>query len=66
MAKSLTFIETNVFTKQIIKLVDDETYSNLQVELIREPTKGKVIKGTGSLRKVRRAARGKASAAALE
>jgi hypothetical protein len=27
MAKSLTFIETDVFTKRIVKMVDDETYA---------------------------------------
>lgn len=59
MSKSLTFIETEVFTRQIVKLVGDETYSKLQNELVENPTKGKVIQGTGGLRKVRMAARGK-------
>ena len=55
----LTFIETEIFTKRLLKMVDDETYAGLQAELIRDPTKGKVIQGTGGLRKVRMAARGK-------
>lgn len=59
MSKALTFVETEIFTRQIVKLVDDETYAELQEELIRNPTKGKVIQGTGGLRKVRMAARGK-------
>jgi hypothetical protein len=59
MAKLFTFIETEVFTKRIVKLVDDETYADLQAELVKEPTRGKVIQGTGGLRKIRMAARGK-------
>ena len=59
MAKSFTFIETDVFTKRIVKLVDDETYADLQAELVKEPTRGQVIQGTGGLRKIRMAARGK-------
>src|SRR6202789_4540050 len=59
MAKSYTFIETDVFTKRIVKMVDDETYADLQGELVKDPAKGKVIQGTGGLRKVRMAARGK-------
>ena len=59
MAKFLTFIETEVFTKRIIKMVDDETYAQLQAELLKDPTKGKVIQGAGGLRKIRMAARGK-------
>ena len=43
MAKSFTFIETDVFTKRIVKMVDDETYADLQAELVKDPTKGKVI-----------------------
>jgi len=66
MVKSFTFIETDVFTKHIVKIVDDETYANLQAELVKGPTKGKVIQGPGGLRKIRMAAREKASAVARE
>ena len=59
MPRSLTLIETEVFTKRIVKLVDDEIYAKLQAELVSNPTKGNVIQGTGGLRKVRMAARGK-------
>jgi hypothetical protein len=59
MAKSFTFIETEVYTKRIVKMVDDKTYAELQAELVKDPTKGKVIQGTGGLRKIRMAARGK-------
>ncbi len=59
MAKSFTFIETDVFTKRVVKMVDDGTYTDLHSELVKDPTKGKVIQGTGCLRKIRMAARGK-------
>jgi hypothetical protein len=59
MTKAVIFIETDVFTKRILKMVDDETYANLQAELVKNPTKGDVIQGTGGLRKIRMAARGK-------
>lgn len=59
MTKAFTFIETEIFTKRIVKLVDDETYAGLQAELVKDSTRGKVIQGTGGLRKIRMAARGK-------
>ncbi len=40
-------------------MVDDETYGDLQFLLAKEPNKGDVIRGTGGLRKIRMAARGK-------
>jgi hypothetical protein len=58
MARFLTFIETEVFTRRMAKWEDD-TYAELQVELARDPSKGRVIPGTGGLRKIRMAARGK-------
>ena len=33
--------KTDVFTKRIVKMVDDETYADLQAELVKDPTKGK-------------------------
>jgi len=59
MAKFFTFIETEIFTKRIVKLVDDEMYAELQAELVKDPTRGRVIQATGGLRKIRMAARGK-------
>lgn len=40
-------------------MVEDEAYAEFQAELAKDPTKGKVIQGTGGLRKIRMAARGK-------
>jgi len=46
-------IETTIFTKKILTLLSDEEYRNLQNELILNPIKGKVIRGSGGLRKIR-------------
>lgn len=58
-ARYLRFVETTVFTKRLLKIADDEAYRRLQLELAANPEKGAVIQGTGGLRKVRMAARGK-------
>jgi len=49
----LTFIETPVFTEQITSLLDDDEYSEFQAMLIANPEAGRVISGTGGLRKIR-------------
>lgn len=55
----MRFIETSVFTRRLLGIADDESYWKLQMELAAQPEKGRVIQGTGGLRKVRMAARGK-------
>lgn len=54
----MIFIETEIFTRQLKQLLDDESYRLLQVELTESPDKGDVISGTGGLRKIRVAAKG--------
>jgi len=49
----LTFIETPVFTQQIKSLLNDDQYSEFQAVLIANPEVGRVVSGTGGLRKVR-------------
>jgi hypothetical protein len=49
----MKIIETSIFTKQINSLLNDEEYRNLQNELILKPEKGKIIRGSGGLRKIR-------------
>ena len=39
----LEFIETPTFTRLISELVDDDNYSRLQTELVRNPEKGVLI-----------------------
>lgn len=55
----MKIIETSIFTKYIKDLFSDEEYRLLQNALINNPEIGKVIKGTGGLRKVRWAIKGK-------
>lgn len=49
----LKFIETSVFTKQLMQLLTDEEYCELQSELIKNPEKGRLIKGGLGIRKIR-------------
>ncbi len=49
----MKIIETTIFTKKINTLLSDEEYRNLQSALILNPEKGKVIRGSGGLRKIR-------------
>ena len=55
----MTFNELSNFTKQVIKLLDDESYAQLQIELYHRPELVKLIKGSKGLRKVRWAAKGR-------
>lgn len=49
----MKIIETSIFTKKIISLLKDEEYRKLQNDLILNPEIGKVIRGSGGLRKTR-------------
>lgn len=49
----MVLIETSVFTRRVDRLLEEEDYRFLQIELIRRPTAGAVIPGTGGLRKLR-------------
>ncbi len=55
MAYSLImiFIETTIFTKEIERLILDDHYRRLQTTLMLKPDAGKLIKGSGGLRKIR-------------
>jgi len=49
-----TFIQTNEFYKNWEELgFDDDDLRKLELELLRNPQKGSVIRGTGRLRKMR-------------
>lgn len=60
----MEFIETSVFTKRITEYPDDD-YRLLQKELALNPKAGKVIKGTGGLRKIRWSTPGKGKSGGL-
>ncbi len=51
-------VETSVFTNQIRAELDDESYRMLQVELVRDPESGALIRGTRGIRKIRWARKG--------
>ena len=57
--RSVVFLETPVFTRRIRELADDEDYRRLQVRLLLDPEAGDLIAGSGGLRKVRMAVRGR-------
>jgi hypothetical protein len=53
------FIETTVFTRQVLSLLADEEYREFQRFLTGQPDAGALIKGSGGLRKVRWAMEGR-------
>ena len=59
MFLSVHFFETPVFTRQITALLDDGDYRQLQVTLALKPAAGDLIRGSGGLRKIRWAIRGR-------
>jgi hypothetical protein len=53
LLRHIQFIETSVFTRQVISLLTDEEHSQLQVALFAHPDMGAIIPHSGGLRKVR-------------
>ncbi len=49
----MRFIETPIFTRAIVALLEDEAYRLLQLALLQRPGRGAVIRRSGGLRKVR-------------
>lgn len=49
----MVFIETTVFTRQIRKLITDDSYSELQRFLLKSPIAGDLIGGSNGCRKIR-------------
>ena len=49
----MIFIETSIFTKEIQNLTSDDNYRMLQAALMLRPDAGKLIRGSGGLRKIR-------------
>ena len=56
---NIIFIETPEFIKKIDKISSEEEFFQLQDELISNPLKGKLVKGTGGARKVRMKVKGR-------
>lgn len=55
----MIFIETPVFTKRLLELLDDDSYAEFQRHLALYPEAGDLIEGTGGLRKIRVATSGR-------
>lgn len=55
----MEFIETPVFTKLVLDLLDDEEYRELQNVLLLDPAYGDLIRGGGGIRKMRFAIEGR-------
>ncbi len=55
----MIFIEASTFTKLIYKYLADDEYSELQNKLFKYPDFGKIIRGTGGVRKIRWAKKGR-------
>jgi hypothetical protein len=49
----MRFIETRIFTKQIVELLPEDAYRLLQAELAANPEAGDMIPGGGGIRKYR-------------
>ncbi len=49
----MVIVETSIFTRQVQVYLSEEEYRILQIELILHPDKGKIIPGSGGLRKIR-------------
>jgi len=55
----MRFVETPIFTMDVVALLDDDEYRSLQLALVLRPEQGAVIPGSGGLRKLRWGAKGK-------
>ena len=49
----MEFIETPTFTRLVLGLMADENYGKLQASLANHPEAGKIIPGSGGIRKMR-------------
>jgi mRNA-degrading endonuclease RelE of RelBE toxin-antitoxin system len=55
----MEIVETSVFTKRIVEIMDDDEYKLLQQSLAERPEQGTLIPGSGGLRKIRWRVQGK-------
>ena len=54
----MVIIETPIFTDRVLALLSEERYRLFQAYLLNNPEAGKVIPGSGGLRKLRWTAKG--------
>ena len=55
----MEFIETSLFTRLIYNYLDEDEYLGLQLYLLYHPESGKIVPGTGGVRKIRWAMKSK-------
>jgi hypothetical protein len=55
----MVIIETPIFTRRIQELITDDEYRFLQAHLVNRPDVGKIMPGSGGLRKLRWSAGGR-------
>jgi hypothetical protein len=58
-SQAVWFVETSVFSGQLFEHLHDDDYRSLQSALTLRPEQGALIPGSGGLRKLRWALRGK-------
>ena len=49
----MVFIETPIFTRQVLEVLTDEQYALLQGSLVARPDSGDLIRGSRGIRKLR-------------
>lgn len=54
----LAFIESPLFSKLVYDYLDDDEYGRLQMEIASHPEAGRLVKGSGGVRKLRWSRRG--------
>ena len=57
--RTVVFVETPVFYRRVQQYMDDDEYAELQMFLAARPEAGKIIKGSGGMRKLRWAGSGR-------
>ena len=58
-SKGITFVESPLFSKLIYNYLNEDEYAALQWALVVRPEQGKIIPGSGGLRKMRWVAKGR-------
>ena len=56
--RTVVFVETKLFTQLVKEYLNDDEYSELQKHIMKDPEVGKVIRGSGGIRKLRWAREG--------
>ncbi len=49
----MRIIETSIFTKRVQEILSEEEYRLFQIKLVDDPEAGKIIIGSGGIRKIR-------------